>query len=395
MNSTNVALKCEEAWRGNTFEKARDKLKAQVFHVSEKVYRGALNQCVTENNVKNYQLLLVCLPMRLRRSRVLFPSVRRACERDLDECLRLALDCDYFDVNYSDPTQLVTAVHICAQNNSATCLQLLINRNAMLDKQEKYNGNTPLHFAAQCNDYPRETITILLENGANSRVQNKNRKTPLQSTKTRYFHLLKDDIEKAKAGSVTRQERERAEETAGKTPTQAPAADYEQNRHVQDSLNRHEKDLQAIRHELKHLGEIFKNFGERIEGHDNRIEALENTIKRMSADIQAIKMADNEYSLLYGRSFLKEEHHARFTRIINNEDRILNHMKVECVIDYLFNENIIGKTFYDKLQAKDTTTDKIQSLLNWIKMSPKNLDNLTSALNETGQYRIAFIFEKD
>ena len=394
MNSTNVALKCEEAWRGNTFEKARDKLKAQVFHVSEKVYRGALNQCVTENNVKNYQLLLVCLPMRLRRSRVLFPSVRRACERDLDECLRLALDCDYFDVNYSDPTQLVTAVHICAQNNSATCLQLLIDRNAMLDKQEKYNGNTPLHFAAQCNDYPRETITLLLENGANARVQNKKRKTPLKSTKTRSFHLFKHDIEKVRAGSVTGQEQGRVE-IAGKEASQTTAADYEQNRQLQDSLNRHENELQAIRRELKMKDTLINNLDDMVKINRSKIETLENKNKSLSADIQAIKMADNEYSLLYGRSFLKEEHHARFTRIINNEDRILNHMKVECVIDYLFNENIIGKTFYDKLQAKDTTTDKIQSLLNWIKMSPKNLDNLTSALNETGQYRIAFIFEKD
>ena len=140
------------------------------------------------------------------------------CSQGMRTCLRFALDCDFFDVNYCDKIGKVTAVHVCAQNNSTNCLALLINRNADLDKQEKANGNTPLHCAVLCNDYPADTVQLLLQSGANYKAQNRKKRTPLQTAKSKYFKSVSLEIEKVKERSVPQENPTECQsvETAGK-----------------------------------------------------------------------------------------------------------------------------------------------------------------------------------
>ncbi|CAG8621190.1 13363_t:CDS:2 [Gigaspora margarita] len=88
-----------------------------------------------------------------------------------------------YDINYSDSVGN-TALHYAAQRGSLTVADLLLQQeNIVVNAQNRLELETPLHMAVQYTDDPSvalEIVQLLINNGADPRIQNKNKQRPIQ-----------------------------------------------------------------------------------------------------------------------------------------------------------------------------------------------------------------------
>ena len=61
--------------------------------------------------------------------------------------------------------------------NRTDVIERLVLEGADVNRQDRYNKDTPLHFAAQYNK--TESVRLLLDNGADINLKNDDNKTPL------------------------------------------------------------------------------------------------------------------------------------------------------------------------------------------------------------------------
>ncbi|CAG8683720.1 7560_t:CDS:2, partial [Dentiscutata heterogama] len=88
-----------------------------------------------------------------------------------------------YDINYSDSIGN-TALHYAAKCGSLTAVDLLLQQeNINVDAQNRLELETPLHLAVRYTDDPSvalEIVQLLIDNGADPRIQNKNKQRPIQ-----------------------------------------------------------------------------------------------------------------------------------------------------------------------------------------------------------------------
>lgn len=99
-----------------------------------------------------------------------------ACRNDQDEMLEDVLKEGDVDINHTDKLG-DTALHYCARFGSLTCLEMLIEVPGInINKQNKKEGNTPLHLAVLYEEdfeVALSMVNLLLDSGADPRIQNK------------------------------------------------------------------------------------------------------------------------------------------------------------------------------------------------------------------------------
>ncbi|CAG8521663.1 3566_t:CDS:2 [Diversispora eburnea] len=90
---------------------------------------------------------------------------------------------DTYDINYADSIGN-TALHYAAQYGSLSALELILQQpNVNIDARNRLLQETPLHKAVQYTDDPSvsyEIVQLLIDYGADPRIQNKNRQTPIR-----------------------------------------------------------------------------------------------------------------------------------------------------------------------------------------------------------------------
>ncbi|CAG8770853.1 35132_t:CDS:2, partial [Racocetra persica] len=90
---------------------------------------------------------------------------------------------DSYDINYSDSVGN-TALHYAAQRGSLAAVDLLLQQEDInIDAQNRLELETPLHMAVKYTDDPSvafEIVQLLVNNGADPRIQNKNKQRPIQ-----------------------------------------------------------------------------------------------------------------------------------------------------------------------------------------------------------------------
>ncbi|KAG0169778.1 hypothetical protein DFQ28_002921 [Apophysomyces sp. BC1034] len=105
-----------------------------------------------------------------------------ACRNDQDEMLEDILKEDDYDINFTDGVG-DTAAHYAAQFGALICLEILVTvKNIKLNAKNRVEGNTPLHKAVLYNDDPDialAMVDVLLEAGADPRIENKDKQTPV------------------------------------------------------------------------------------------------------------------------------------------------------------------------------------------------------------------------
>ncbi|KAI9496320.1 ankyrin [Zychaea mexicana] len=103
-----------------------------------------------------------------------------ACRNDQDDLLKEILKATDIDVNFSDAIG-DTTLHYAASFGSLACLEILVNLDGInLNARNRIEKNTPLHKAVQYTeeDVALATVDLLLEAGADPRIENGNRMTP-------------------------------------------------------------------------------------------------------------------------------------------------------------------------------------------------------------------------
>ncbi|CAO3631650.1 unnamed protein product [Cunninghamella echinulata] len=86
-----------------------------------------------------------------------------------------------FDITYTDDNG-DTALHYCTKNGALNCLELLVRVGGIQINIKNNLGNTPLHYAVQYADdvdLALEMVSVLLDNGADPRLKNKDHVTSL------------------------------------------------------------------------------------------------------------------------------------------------------------------------------------------------------------------------
>ncbi|KAG2213119.1 hypothetical protein INT47_011268 [Mucor saturninus] len=102
-----------------------------------------------------------------------------ACRNDQDEMLEDVLKEGDIDINYADALG-DTALHYAARFGSLTCLEILVDIPGINVNLRNNQGDTPLHLAVRYEDDPEVAISmvdILLDSGADPRIQNKAKST--------------------------------------------------------------------------------------------------------------------------------------------------------------------------------------------------------------------------
>ncbi|KAI8064771.1 ankyrin repeat-containing domain protein [Gongronella butleri] len=108
-------------------------------------------------------------------------KILAACQDDQDEWLDALLAKADFSIGYTD-TNGNSALHYAAQNGSLTCLEMLVRIPGLAINGKNKEGNTALHAAVL---YPEDRVValdmvnVLLDAGANPRVENKQGESPL------------------------------------------------------------------------------------------------------------------------------------------------------------------------------------------------------------------------
>ncbi|KAF7732029.1 hypothetical protein EC973_007134 [Apophysomyces ossiformis] len=106
-----------------------------------------------------------------------------ACRSDQKEELADILEEGNYDLAFTDSIGN-TAAHIAAKTGSWECLELLVNEDDIdLDLKNRLEGDTPLHHAVQYQDQDDEIALVmaemLVEAGADPRIQNRHKLTPV------------------------------------------------------------------------------------------------------------------------------------------------------------------------------------------------------------------------
>ena len=71
-----------------------------------------------------------------------------------------------------------TALHLASRFNETDVIKHLLLEGANVNRQTRYNKDTPLHWAARLNN-KTEAVRILIESGADVNLINDDNKTPL------------------------------------------------------------------------------------------------------------------------------------------------------------------------------------------------------------------------
>jgi len=100
------------------------------------------------------------------------------------------------NLNIQDDQYGRNALMIAIQKRVSKLVEMIIAFSPNLNAQDR-EGNTALHTAVYMNDY--DTVSLLVKNGANTMIMNKNGKTPLelidQFKNTRLYEKMKREIE--------------------------------------------------------------------------------------------------------------------------------------------------------------------------------------------------------
>ncbi|KAL1935694.1 hypothetical protein VTP01DRAFT_4834 [Rhizomucor pusillus] len=127
-----------------------------------------------------------------------------ACRNDQDDVLEdlLMTKGDQLDVNFTDSIG-DTALHYAAKYGALNCMEILVNLDDInVNIQNKMQKETPLHKAVQYRDDPDlalSMVDLLLEAGADPKIENRDRATPLMLVDPKDDDM-KDLLERATAG---------------------------------------------------------------------------------------------------------------------------------------------------------------------------------------------------
>ncbi|KAG2227157.1 hypothetical protein INT45_003887, partial [Circinella minor] len=104
-----------------------------------------------------------------------------ACRNDQDDLLNEILKGSDIDVNFSDAIG-DTALHYAASFGSLECMEILVNLKGInLNARNRIEKDTPLHKAVHYHDekdIALAMVDLLLEAGADPRIENKSHMTP-------------------------------------------------------------------------------------------------------------------------------------------------------------------------------------------------------------------------
>ncbi|SAM01262.1 hypothetical protein [Absidia glauca] len=105
-----------------------------------------------------------------------------ACRNDQEDTVEEILESGNYDIKYTDGAGN-TAAHLAAKYGSLACLEWLVNLDDIdLNIKNRMEGNTPLHYAVEFQTQDVDTaaamVDILLQGGADIKVENRNKMTP-------------------------------------------------------------------------------------------------------------------------------------------------------------------------------------------------------------------------
>ncbi|KAI8076900.1 ankyrin [Halteromyces radiatus] len=106
-----------------------------------------------------------------------------ACRNDQEDVLEGILEGENYDIGYTDGAGN-TAAHLAAKSGALGCLELLVNLDDIdLNIQNRMEGYTPLHYAVEYQDKDEDLayamVDILLQGGADIKIENRNKLTPI------------------------------------------------------------------------------------------------------------------------------------------------------------------------------------------------------------------------
>ncbi|CEG66719.1 hypothetical protein RMATCC62417_03250 [Rhizopus microsporus] len=124
------------------------------------------------------------------------------CRGDQEEELEKLLEEGNCNVNFTDGAGN-TGAHYAAKTGSIGCLEVLVNHEEIdLDIQNTLEGNTPLHLAVQYanedHDMAVAMVELLLAAGADPKIANRNKLTPIQLVNPKHTDIKKT-LEEASA----------------------------------------------------------------------------------------------------------------------------------------------------------------------------------------------------
>ncbi|KAF9086794.1 hypothetical protein BGX29_008039 [Mortierella sp. GBA35] len=129
-----------------------------------------------------------------------------ACKQDNLEILEqvLSADASTFDINHADGLGN-SALHYAARHGSTECLEVLMYYDGInVNVINRIEGDTPLHKAAAYADpeISLAMVQILVNGGASTKLQNKNKQTPADMAPSDTHAEVKKLLENATLGSM-------------------------------------------------------------------------------------------------------------------------------------------------------------------------------------------------